>query len=618
MTTMSNMAPMPQDVFVKRSDPVYMAHSYLTKVPLAAIEPFIRTFSQPGDMVVDPFAGSGMTGVAAAILGRRARLFDISVLGRHIGTNYLNIVEPGGLRTTAHTVVRAAIARAGNLYAVSCARCGDEHAVLAKRTWSIVVECPSCGAGVNFYRRLESASWHKSKMVCPSCSSPISSKAHRISEEPVVDSIACSCSPTQLAQPPTGDPATVPLGELDWKDVAIPADRQMYQASALGKHGLTTVASFYSPRNLAMLAALRAAITAIGAQSTRDKLMFAFTAILTRASKRYQWSRERPLNAANANYYVAAVFYEWNVLDLFERKIEAVLRSDDWILQQHGREFPLSDFTPDVTYETTSAESLPLPDSSVDYVFTDPPFGSNLFYADMALFQEAWLSAFTDHNLEAVIDRGTRKKRDGDRYQRILVAALAECRRVLRPGKFITMVFGNSTGAVWALVQRAIAEAGLVIEPGSVAILNKGQRSVKGLASGFEHVATVDLILSMRERREGDPSNGHTPSAAEIEGAVAATLADGRADSPSHLYLELLRRGIAEGWDLAGIDLSLVTQAVTKQGWLIDPATGRLGAGDSIALRGAPQTGDRRVTPSLAALELPLQEALPLASVPAR
>jgi hypothetical protein len=36
MTTMSNIAAMPRDVFVKRSDPVYMAHSYLTKVPLAA------------------------------------------------------------------------------------------------------------------------------------------------------------------------------------------------------------------------------------------------------------------------------------------------------------------------------------------------------------------------------------------------------------------------------------------------------------------------------------------------------------------------------------------------------------------------------------------------------
>ncbi|MGH9890742.1 MAG: hypothetical protein ACREA0_01905, partial [bacterium] len=37
------------------------------------------------------------------------------------------------------------------------------------------------------------------------------------------------------------------------------------------------------------------------------------------------------------------------------------------------------------------------------YVFTDPPFGSNIFYSDMNLFQEAWLRSATDHDREAVM-----------------------------------------------------------------------------------------------------------------------------------------------------------------------------------------------------------------------
>lgn len=583
LKTMSNMKAMPQDVFVKRTDPVYMAHAYLTKVPLAAIEPFIRAFTKPGDLVVDPFAGSGMTGVAAAILGRRARLFDISVLGRHIGTNYLNVVHPDRLRATAAVVEKAATTRVGDIYAITCARCGNKGAMIAKRTWSVVVECPSCAAPVTYYRALEEAGWGKNAMRCPSCSGPISSKARRIGEEPVVDSIDCRCSAVQLDQAPLSDPAPLDIPGLEWPDVDIPADRQMYQASALGKHGLTTVASFYSPRNLTMLAALRTAIEDIDDEPLRAKLMFAFTAILTRASKRYQWSRKRPLNAANANYYVATVFYEWNVLDLFVRKVDAIIRSDDWIVERFADQFPVTPFDADVTYEIANAESLPLPDNSADYVFTDPPFGSNLFYADMALFQEAWLSQFTDHRVEAVIDRGSNKKRDGGRYQRILTAALSECRRVLRPGGYVTMVFGNSTGAVWAIVQRAVKEAGLVIEPGSVAILNKGQRSVKGLASGFEHVATMDLILSMRDRQADDPANGHIPQASDIHEAVASALHKEHADSPSHLYLELLRHGIARGWDLAGIDLRFVTEALSKNGWIIDPGTGKLRHRDAVA-----------------------------------
>jgi len=187
-----------------------------------------------------------------------------------------------------------------------------------------------------------------------------------------------------------------------------------------------------------------------------------------------------------------------------------------------------------------------------------------------------WLGTFTDHTLEAVIDRGTRKKRDGSRYEQLLTAALKECHHILRPGGYTTMVFGNSSGAVWALVQRAVWAAGLVIEPGSVVILNKGQRSVKGLASGFENVATMDLIMSMRERRADDPDTEHVPTVLEIEHAVSVILDNRWANSPSHLYLELLRHEIAEGWDLSSLDLRLIAQALRAKGWEVEPASGRL------------------------------------------
>jgi adenine-specific DNA methylase len=112
--------------------------------------------------------------------------------------------------------------------------------------------------------------------------------------------------------------------------------------------------------------------------------------------------------------------------------------------------------------------------------------GSNLFYADMALFQEGWLDGFTNVAQEAVIDRSRRSARTASRYEELLVSALSESRRVLKPGGRISMVFGNSSGAVWALVQRAIQAAGLAVVPEALAVLDKGQRSVKGLASGFE------------------------------------------------------------------------------------------------------------------------------------
>ncbi len=57
------------DVSEGKNDPIYKAHSYHTKVPHMAIMPYILHYTEPGDIVLDGFCGSGMTGVAAQWCG---------------------------------------------------------------------------------------------------------------------------------------------------------------------------------------------------------------------------------------------------------------------------------------------------------------------------------------------------------------------------------------------------------------------------------------------------------------------------------------------------------------------------------------------------------------------
>ncbi len=553
---------LPETIKTKRSDPIYMAHGYLTKVPVPAILPFVEAFTAVGDTVADPFAGSGMTGVAATMLGRKARLFDISVLGQHIGSNYVNLVDPHAFRTAADLAIRSAKTRSGNAYEVKCSLCGAQ-ADLAKTVWSAVVECATCAQDVNYYQSLESAGWSKQSMTCRRCGGPVSSRSIRLGEEPVIDWVRCSCRRQQIEQPWTKPKSILPR-DIDWPDLEIESTRQMYVASALGRNGLTSTARFFSSRNLSVLGALKSTIDSLHDDALRKKLLFAFTAILTRASKRYQWSRKRPLNAANSNYYVAPVFYEWNVLDLFSRKVDAMVRSDQWILSQRmkgplfGAEVPM-----DVTYELASAERLPLADGTVDYVFTDPPFGSNIFYSDMNLFHEAWLGSTTDPTSEAVVDRvRLGEGRSAERYERILTGALQECERVLKNGGYVSMIFGNSSGSMWQLVQRAIDKAGLRVVPDLTAVLDKGQRSVKGLASGFENVATLDLVLTMER---GDRRNHNVTPDDSAVSEVLDEILNSPGVTPSFLYLELLRRGFKEGWRLESLDLTTIADHLRKR-----------------------------------------------------
>ncbi len=203
---MSNISVgLADELRVGRGDPVYMAHAYLTKVPVTAIQPFIEAFTSPGDLVADPFAGSGMTGVAAASLGRRSRLFDISVLGRHIGENYLNIADPRLLREHAGKVMSRVEDRLGDVYSVLCQDCGMT-AKLTKTIWTVVVACPACNARVAYYEALERADWHKPAMACPGCGEGIDSRLERVGEQAVVDVLDCECAPKQREQPAATPP----------------------------------------------------------------------------------------------------------------------------------------------------------------------------------------------------------------------------------------------------------------------------------------------------------------------------------------------------------------------------------------------------------------------------
>ena len=236
----------------------------------------------------------------------------------------------------------------------------------------------------------------------------------------------------------------------------------------------------------------------------------------------------------------------------------------------------------DVSYEIASAEKLAhLDDRSVDYVFTDPPFGSNIFYSDMNLFQEAWLGETTDHAREAVVHTtGKRKNGSGERYEELLRSAFSEAFRVLKPGRHMSVVFGNSSGRIWGLVQRALRDAGFKASPVHVAILDKGQRSVKGLNSGSEGVVTVDLIVTMQKPSNGEGTgkaatlaNGDTD--ALIRAAIDELSAD-EARNPSHVHARILRKAIQKGLVLDDLHLGDVLIALRNAGYGVDRKTGLL------------------------------------------
>ena len=579
----TNKPQLPETITAPRTDPIYNCHAYLTKVPIGAIKPFIEAFTVPGDTIADIFAGSGMSGLAALTLGRNAKLSDISALGQHIAFGYLQNVSEDKLRKAGNEVMAKARTAIGDYYQTQRQTDGDKQEMI-RAVWSFTYVCPSCKNEMVYYNALDEKG--KAPTTCPSCDHPFVKRLWGRADDVPVRVVVNGLNGKQAEQP---------ISEIDLKRIRkaakdkrlkeipsqiIEQDREMYSRSGLGKAGMTETRKFFSDRNAIALLELWKAINEIKNRKIKQKLRFAFTAILARASKRYQWSAKRPLNAQNQTYYIAPVYYEWNVFELFGRKVSASVKANKTLF---GDDTDISDKEiPDVSYTLSSADNLKhLNDGSIDYIFTDPPFGSNIFYSDMNLFHEAWLGKITKYKNEAVVHTtGKRKKNAAERYENLLRKSFEEAYRTLKPGKHMSVVFGNSSGSIWGLVQRALRDAGFKAAPVHVAILDKGQRSVKGLSSGSEGVVTVDLVLTVQKPLKNEVANdAHVLTNGDTSKLIKEAineLSGNEVENPSLVYARILRKAIQKHLILDNLHLGDVLIALRNAGYGVDRKTGKL------------------------------------------
>lgn len=66
--------PFAADVSEGKNDPVYLAHSYHTKVPHKAVMRYLLHYTNPGDVVLDSFCGTGMTGIASQLCADKSEV----------------------------------------------------------------------------------------------------------------------------------------------------------------------------------------------------------------------------------------------------------------------------------------------------------------------------------------------------------------------------------------------------------------------------------------------------------------------------------------------------------------------------------------------------------------
>lgn len=481
---------------------VYLAHSYPTKVPPEAIQPFIAHFTRPGDVICDPFAGSGMTGVAARRMGRHAVLSDLSPLAVHLATNVTHYCNPTALLDAGRKVLGQVAEDYDRWYRSRCTVCGSD-ARLEWLLWGDTVACASCSQpirlwDVGFDHRMGVMSG--TKLHCPYCETNFPRLGARVLDSaPVWASVTCKAGCGRMERMPLYEDvalaAAIALSPIhDWyPHVLLSRDREMYIRSALERHSVSSVADFYTARNLRALARLWACIQAWPDLRVRQALSLAFTNTAWHGTRMRRYNARGGQRPLTGTLYIPQMSVEVNVAGVFQNKINQLARfyaSEPW------------DRDAQVETHLASATNLShLESATIDYVFTDPPFGANIFYADCAVIAESWLGALTDVGEEAVVNRSLSPAAGGKTiadYQSLMTSAFGEVARVLKPRGRATVVFQNTDPAVWQALEDALETAGLTCLQANT--LDKSQHSHKGYKgrSGAEDVAGFDMILTLR------------------------------------------------------------------------------------------------------------------------
>lgn len=521
--------PFAVDSSVGKTDQLFQLHSYHTKVPYLAIVPSILHYTQPGDLVLDGFSGSGMTGLAAQWCGlapreyqqgledqwksegrrvpewgfRRAVLSDLGPAASFISAGFNIPFDADAFELAAEQMLAEVEKELGWMYEVIHTD-GRTKGRLNYMVWSELFSCPECAGEVNFLAEASDSenTGPKKEFPCPHCGAelnkdrlerrfdtridPITGETwKRIAMRPVVVNYSVG---TSAHERPINDTDLAVLSRIERlpyppeaPSVPFPLE-EMYHGSRLGPKGFTRSHHLFLPRAIHSIASLwRNANNVSNPRIRRMAVFLAEQAIWTMAVlNRFQPQGFKQVNKfLNGVYYVPSIHCEISPSYALAARGERIARA----IAKLG-------VRPDTSMVSTGdCAAIPIPSASIDYIFTDPPFGENIYYADLNFLVEAWHGVMTATANEAIVDQA--KHKGVQEYQELMRRCFEEYHRVLKPGRWMTVVFSNSSNAIWRAIQEAMGTAGFVVA--DVRTLDKKQGSYRQVTSS---AVKQDLVIS--------------------------------------------------------------------------------------------------------------------------
>jgi hypothetical protein len=295
--------PFVHDVIESKSDPIYMAHTYHTKVPYKAIVQYIEHFTKKGDLVFDGFCGSGMTGVACQYSGRNSILSDLSPVSAFLTYNYNSRITEEDLFQEAIKIIEDVEKEFSWIY---CTK--DDNGI--ERTvnytiWSDIFVCPYCDLEYVYWDRAIDHNTLKlnKEYACSGCQATISKKVSKRARVEIYDKYIDQNIVVSKQEPVF---INYFIGKKNYTKKLDKYDRDLYSAinemdipyafpidkipegyntrQAMNSHGFINVHHYFTKKNLTVLSAL---FTKALKSVNKNEILFIITSFLVKTGSKF-------------------------------------------------------------------------------------------------------------------------------------------------------------------------------------------------------------------------------------------------------------------------------------------------------------------------------------------
>ena len=458
-------------------------------------------------------AGSGSTGIAALLaehptekmqetanaLGvepiwgkRNAILYEIGTYAAFATKTITNRLTAAEYARAVDDFIKKAEKLVSGMYAAKSPDGRDGYIRYA--IWTEVLICPECDAEIEYFKNGTSrnpATFYD-KIECPHCHRTSLVEAMSFATEEHYDKLL---KKTILRKKRRIAWVYGTSGKENWDRIATEDDIALVQKlekefspsddprkiewgdlHRAGYHfGISHLHHFYTSRNYLVMSELwKLAECYPEREANALKLLLlsyngAHCTLMTRIVAKHD-SRDFVLTGAQSGVlYISKLPVEKNILLGLRRKAKPFQEAYKMLENCHGT----------VEVRNISSEFMSEPDKSIDFVFTDPPFGDFIPYAEVNQINELWLPAVTERSSEVIISAAQNK--DVDTYRNMLARVFGEIRRVTKDDRPIAVVFHAAKAAVWGAFSEAIQISGLEIKQSS--FLDKTQASFKQVVS---------------------------------------------------------------------------------------------------------------------------------------